>query len=436
MTSPNIDKLSAETNRRFYTRRFLSGIHELRYSVGKCIVLICCIALLIVLRIPLDHYIRESCPSIIVPMMSDLCRVLYPVLAILIVVILLILFGTPLHAGAMSRDLQRAGVFNEAEEPPILVVRRHDPKRPEMSILEFHSVGIPMAEWQENQAKVEAALNMYIAGFKEGKDLQTVILHAVPADHAFPDLLPWNQDLLSPENFVLVLGQSLTGPVTVNIAQVPHIMIGGTTGSGKSVLLRNLLYQCYCKGAQLIIADFKGGVDYPRKWESLARICCDEDDLIPVLENVVSTMEDRKTLLREAGCSNIDEFNNSTGEHLDRIVFACDEVSELLDKTGLSKEQKEKVLAIEWMLASIARVGRAFGIHLILATQRPDAGTISGNIRNNMGTKICGRADDNLSMVILGNTSANDLIPKDSRGRFLLEDGTVFQGYYMDDSSI
>ena len=436
MTNPNIDKLSAETKRRFFMKRFLSGVHELRYSVWKRLILICCLVVLVTPWMFLNRIIQEFCPPIIVPMMTDISHFLYPITAILFLIILLILFGSPYRAGAISRDLQRAGVFNEAEEPPILVVRKHDPKNPKLYILEFHSIGIPLSTWQENQAKIEAALNMYIASFHEGKDRQTVILHAVPADHAFSNVLPWSQSLLSPDNFTLILGESLIGPVSVNLAQIPHILIGGTTGSGKTVLLRNLLYQCKCKGAQLIIADFKGGVDFSGMWETYGRICCNEDELIPVLEKVIVVMVGRKKLLRESGCSNIDEFNIQTGEHIDRIVFACDEVSELLDKTGLTKEQKEKVQQIEGMLSSIARVGRAFGVHLLLATQRPDAGTINGNIRNNMGTKICGRADDNLSMVILGNTSANDLIPKDSRGRFILEDGTVFQGYFMDDSQL
>ena len=91
---------------------------------------------------------------------------------------------------------------------------------------------------------------------------------------------------------------------------------------------------------------------------------------------------------------------------------------------------------IESRLSLIARQGRAFGIHLILATQRPDANILSGQIRNNINCRICGRADNVLSQIILDNTDAADLIPKHARGRFLLHDGTVFQSFLLDDMDI
>ena len=78
---------------------------------------------------------------------------------------------------------------------------------------------------------------------------------------------------------------------------------------------------------------------------------------------------------------------------MQRIVFACDEVAELLDKTGADKSRKELLAQIEARLALIARQGRAFGIHLILATQRPDANILPGQIKNNMNIRICGRVD-------------------------------------------
>ena len=91
---------------------------------------------------------------------------------------------------------------------------------------------------------------------------------------------------------------------------------------------------------------------------------------------------------------------------------------------------------IDRMLSTIAWQGRAFGIHLILATQRPDATIIPGQIRNNMDFRVCGRADSVLSQIILDNTSAAEQIPKDARGRFITGDGTVFQGYLFDEGQL
>ena len=119
-----------------------------------------------------------------------------------------------------------------------------------------------------------------------------------------------------------------------------------------------------------------------------------------------------------------------------RLVFACDEVMEVLDRTGADSERKKLLGQIENRLSTIARLGRAFGIHLILATQRPDANIVPGQIRNNLDFRVCGRAESVLSQIILDNGSAAEQIPKDARGRFITGDGTVFQGYLLDEGQI
>ena len=212
-----------------------------------------------------------------------------------------------------------------------------------------------------------------------------------------------------------------------------NILLGGSTGSGKSVLLKLLLMQAIQKGSQVCISDFKGGVDFPPIWHEKCRMCVDEESTLELLNDLTEELKRRKKLLAAAGQSNIDRYNAATGEQLSRYIFACDEIAEVLDKTGLTKEQKEIVSKIESRLSMIARQGRAFGIHLILATQRPDANILSGQIKNNVNCRICGRADTVLSQIILDNTSAAEQIPKDARGRFLLHDGTVFQAYWFDD---
>lgn len=70
--------------------------------------------------------------------------------------------------------------------------------------------------------------------------------------------------------------------------------------------------------------------------------------------------------------------------------------------------------------------------NLILGTQRPDATIIPPQVRSNCDYRVCGRADDTLSKIILDNTSASDAVPIDVAGRFIAGDGTIFQGYYYD----
>ena len=155
------------------------------------------------------------------------------------------------------------------------------------------------------------------------------------------------------------------------------------------------------------------------------------------MNHLADTLEERKRLFKEVDAANITEYREKSGDYMQRIVFACDEVAELLDKTGADKSRKELLAQIEARLALIARQGRAFGIHLILATQRPDANILPGQIKNNMNIRICGRADTTLSTIIIGG---RDVRPSRfhtmRRGAFLMEDGTVFQAYYFNDDTI
>lgn len=154
------------------------------------------------------------------------------------------------------------------------------------------------------------------------------------------------------------------------------------------------------------------------------------------MNKLADTLNERKELFREVDAPNISTYRKKTGEYMQRIIFACDEVAELLDKTGADKQRKELLSQIEARLALIARQGRAFGIHLLLATQRPDANILSGQVKNNMNIRICGRADTTLSTIIIGDGRAAEQIPQDAQGRFLMEDGTIFQGYYFDGETI
>ena len=299
-----------------------------------------------------------------------------------------------------------------------------------------HKIGVPLEVWQTKQTTIEGALDITIAKMVWAKGRKVIRVYAVPAAGDLPSLLPWQDKYLSKRNFELVLGEGITGPVTVNLAYVPHVLLGGSTGSGKSVLLKLLLMQALRKGAKVYIADFKGGVDFRAIWHQKCRMCFEEHDLLDMLTELVDKLEQRKKSFQVFGAANIDEYNEAEGTDLPRYVFACDEVAEMLDKTGLTKEQKELVSQIEGKLSTIARQGRAFGIHLILATQRPDATIIPGQIKNNIDFRVCGRADNVLSQIILDSTAAADQIPKDARGRFITRDGTVFQAFLFDEGEL
>ena len=325
---------------------------------------------------------------------------------------------------------------NSAGEVPMLLTRTQDKRHSNVEILEFDAVGIPLTEWEKDRRYIEAALNVNIVKIIEGSNKRRILLHVVSADSGLPDFIEWDDHYLTDDDSTLILGKSQLGLESVDLSKIPHILLGGSTGSGKSILLKVLLVQSLKKNAIVSIADFKGGVDFPKVWHDKCKMCFDEDTLLTLLTELTDELERRKTLFRYTECANISDYNKLSAVPLQRHIFACDEVAEVLDKTGLTKEQKERIGLIENRLSIIARQGRAFGIHLILATQRPDANILSGQIRNNIDCRVCGRADTILSQIILDNTTAAEQIPKNKAGRFILHDGTVFQGFWIDETKI
>lgn len=432
MTRTDRDNISKRTEKRRLLRRMKSGLAAVKDTPYKGLLLGAYLTGAVLVWLFRAHLFSLDTYGMFSPVLEAVINLLLPSYAVGGLLAMLVLLGTPWGGREAREDLQRVGLTNHAGETPVLLSKRVDSDNPRLTVWEFDPCGIPLKEWEDKRARVETALDSIIAKMEWGEGRKIIRVYAVPAASDLPALLPWKDKYLSPDNFVLVLGESLTGPVTVNLAHIPHVLLGGSTGSGKSVLLKLLLMQAFHKGAEVYIADFKGGVDFPKAWHGKCHMVFREDDLLYVLGQLTAVLEYRKGRLAETGCPNIDAYNEATGDGLPRLVFACDEVAELLDRTGRSKEDKERLGQIENKLALIARQGRAFGIHLILATQRPDATIIPGQIRNNLDFRVCGRADSVLSQIILDNTSAADQIPKDARGRFLLHDGTVFQGYWFD----
>lgn len=347
-------------------------------------------------------------------------------------IFILIMLGIPLHIYKIKHSFATIGLKNSTGEIPSLLNCEKSKKTPGMKILYFQNCGIPLETWHDKSSAIEAALNVRITRIDYGDSFHEVILETAPY-RKLPEQIRWKDKYLSEKDFELVLGTGYLQNIIVDLNKVPHILLGGSTGSGKSVLLKLLLMQSIKKGASVYIADFKGGVDFSPAWHENCTIITAVTELLNVLVILTDELQNRKILLRESGCTNLTEYNATHEKHLKRCIFACDEVAEVLDKTGLTKEQKELVTKIEGKLSIIARQGRAFGIHLILATQRPDANILSGQIRNNIGYRVCGRSDYVLSQIILDNTEAANKIPKDSQGLFINHERIVFRAFYFDD---
>ena len=364
---------------------------------------------------------------------GDIVSVLAIITAVVWIVVFLIIIGTPLKAFKVSDNLRRIGLVNQAEEPPLLLYIRRDETNRKIQKYVFDGGGIPLCDFEEAREKIEAVMNISVIDFRWLDGKRKILMRAVPAKGDLPKQIEWSDLYLSTESFILSLGEGYVGPVLIDLCVAPHILLGGSTGSGKTKLLKLMVYQCVLKGAKVYIADYKG-LDFVGFFEEHCVLCYDWLETKTVLESLMEEKDRRLKLFRSVGAVNIDEYNEKTGENLPRLIFACDEYAQLTAQSTRRKEDKELLMTIEYLTASVARLGRAFGIHLILATQRPDADVLAGQVKNNMDYRICGQADATLSTIILGDGSADTMIPKYMRGRFLMSDGTLFQAYLFSET--
>ena len=340
------------------------------------------------------------------------------------------LIGTPLSANRVHKCLLNVGFKDKAGETPLLLSNYKEGKT---ETFEFYSPTLPLTEYEKRKTIIENALNIQIVDISVGNDLQHVLLKTVPAKNKLPDKIEWDSSLLSEKTSKFVIGESQIDTVSFNLNITPHILIGGSSGSGKTALFKLVMAQAIMKGYDVYIADFKGGVDFNGFWSNKCDIITNRERLMKRLDFIVKELEVRKEMFRKTKCNNIVQYNNMLGCDLQRIIFGCDEIAELLDKTGFDKDNKAVVAQIESKISLLARQGRAFGIHLVFATQRPDSEILKGQIKNNFDIRICGRADKVLSQIILDTPEAAEKIPKDKQGVFLTNTGVLFKAYYLNE---
>ena len=198
-------------------------------------------------------------------------------------------------------------------------------------------------------------------------------------------------------------------PVFQDFATAPHVMVGGETGAGKSVLVRSMLASlfelapqneteiavCYCK----VSADFAAFKDRPNLWQG--RIVSDAEEAAEILSSFADEMDKRYRLMDEYGAKDIAEVPQHARPKY--VVIVIDELADLIDVSGEA----------EGHLVRLAQKARSAGMYLLLATQRPDAKTLSGRLRDNLPTKIALKTGKRQSSeIILGERGAENLTAK------------------------
>ncbi|MEO6326080.1 MAG: FtsK/SpoIIIE domain-containing protein [Thermoanaerobaculia bacterium] len=203
-----------------------------------------------------------------------------------------------------------------------------------------------------------------------------------------------------------LLGTDPSGtPIELDLASLPHLLVAGTTGSGKSVFLNSLLSDIIERSsAKLVLIDPKRVEFHPYK--SLAPVYVKEDAIVDALNWLVEEMDRRFILLEGRNVRDIDQYNRERplDDKLDRIVVVIDELANLM----LSMKDR-----VEVPLTRVAQMARAVGIHLVLATQRPTVNVVTGLLKANIPGRVSfGVITATDSRVILDEEGAEALLAK------------------------
>ena len=209
----------------------------------------------------------------------------------------------------------------------------------------------------------------------------------------------------------IALGKNISGiPVVGDLASMPHLLIAGTTGSGKSVcintIILSLLYRHTPDKCKFILIDPK--MLELSTYEGIPHLLCpvitEAKKAASVLGWVVKEMENRYRLMTKEGVRNIDSYNAKHALAMPYIVVVVDEMSDLMLVAG-----KE----IENYIQKLSQMARAAGIHIIMATQRPSVDVITGTIKANFPTRISFQVTSKIdSRTILGEQGAEQLLGK------------------------
>ena len=209
----------------------------------------------------------------------------------------------------------------------------------------------------------------------------------------------------------IALGKSISGvPVVGDLFSMPHLLIAGTTGSGKSVcintIILSLLYKYTPEKCNLILIDPK--MLELSAYEGIPHLLCpvitESRKATAALGWAVKEMESRYKLMTHVGVKNIDSYNSKHKKHMPYIVVVVDEMSDLMLIAG-----KE----IENYIQRLSQMARAAGIHIIMATQRPSVDVITGTIKANFPTRISFQVSSKIdSRTILGEQGAEQLLGK------------------------
>ena len=289
---------------------------------------------------------------------------------------------------------------------------------------------ITLKQFIAAKEKLESGLFGFIDQFKE--DRTNGVIQIYYAEEDFPQAI----DLDSPygkSNFSFVVGNTRSGEKRINLIDVPHLLIAGSSNSGKSTLLKQILATLYLNNvdAEFVLIDLKFGLE-SIEFRDLPKLAIFKtpQSALQQLISIQTELKERGDELYAYKCNNIIEYNRMAfaprkdekrpPQMLRRKIIIIDEAAQIF--MASPEMTASDVAQARGIVATIAAQGRALGINIFIGTQRPDINIVDGAIKANLQGRICFHMADNASsMTILDSVRAADL--PDIRGRAIYRNG-------------
>jgi len=285
------------------------------------------------------------------------------------------------------------------------------------------SVGIGLEKYQLKKSDIESSFAEEVDSIVNGSNPQIVILYLTKKK--LPTLVEYGAldgNLIVPHSFIV--GESMKGVMTRTLESLPHLLIAGTTGGGKSVFFKQTLLSLLktTPHLQLYLLDLKRGVEMKDFGElPNVRIAKTEEEACKMLKKIKDEMDRRFEYLEKAGHKEI----ITQRDGFDKIVVGIDEASVLYSKVKSNATKAHLINAAREYTDELAKLARAAGIHLILATQKVSKETIDTKVQENIGGRVCFRMNTMVnSVTVLGNKKAFEL--PDIKGRAIWASGNDF----------
>lgn len=320
-----------------------------------------------------------------------------------------------------QRDLDSAGLKNaQGLAPKVINVIAVDDNKTKLLV---KAKGVGVEKFEGKKSDLESSFEQIIERITTTPNRKMVEILLCKKE--LIRLLPFEEALVHLKDpYSFLIGESASGILVQDIRELPHLLIAGSTGGGKSAFFRQALI-CLLQSSphlQMYLLDLKRGVEV-KEFGLLpnVKIAKDESEAVQVLEAVKEEMHRRFAFMEKKGVKKIDPEKH----HRDMIVIGIDEASVLYGKTSVSKAKAQLVAKARDLTDEIAKLARAAGIHLIVATQKAikeslDTKTLE-NLPGRMVFKMSTHAGSNTA---LGNVRAYSL--PDIKGRGIWAGGNKF----------